>query len=202
MKLLDLASDLLSTTPLKDVSVEPDTNNTVIFKALTLPPTHPFIRLPTRPFISMHPFTHPRTHSLSNHPLSPHTHIPFIHPSILPPTQPPTHLPTHPPTHLSIPHPSVYPPIHSPIFLSVHPLTYPSCFPFSLFPPSTHPSISPSFLLPFLHASLFSSHPSTHPSIPPTPALSVWPHLPGPLLRVEAAPCAQKAALLPSRVPS
>ena len=43
MKLLDLASDLLSATPLEDVSVEPDTNNTVIFKALTLPPTHPFI---------------------------------------------------------------------------------------------------------------------------------------------------------------
>ena len=166
MKLLDLASDLLSTTPLKDVSVEPDTNNTVIFKALTLPPTHPFIRLPTRPFISMHPFTHPRTHSLSNHPLSPHTHIPFIHPSILPPTQPPTHLSIclHPSICLSIPHPSVYPPIHSPIFLSVHPLTYPSCFPFSLFP-TIHSSIH----LPFLSSSLPSCFPvflsPIHPSI-------------------------------------
>ena len=172
MKLLDLASDLLSTTPLKDVSVEPDTNNTVIFKALTLPPTHPFIRLPTRPFISMHPFTHPRTHSLSNHPLSPHTHIPFIHPSILPPTQPPTHLSIclHPSICLSIPHPSVYPPIHSPTHsfshLSVRPATYLS-FLLSFLPFSHHPLIHPSPLPFFFPSFMLPCFPLTHPPIHP-----------------------------------
>ena len=122
----------------------------------------------------------------------------------------PTHLPIHPhpsiypSIHLSI-HPSIHSPVLPPIHSSVCPSSHLSILPAFLspfFPSSTHPSISPSFLLPFLHASLFSSHPSTHPSIPPTPALSLWPHLPGPLLRVEATPCAQKAALLPSRVPS
>lgn len=147
--LFDLASGHLLAASLKEINIEPDINNTAIFKYssihlpihLTISSLYPLIYTPTR-FWPTHSSTHPSIHQssihypsicLPNHPSIHTTHpfIPFIyHPSII-------HLPIHP----SSIHPSIYPFIHYPANQLANHL--------SIYNSSTHPSIHSSITYPF-----------------------------------------------------